>query len=576
MFSAEISPDDRFSSPGIVLIYPSDIKDHLRSMSIDNGDEAPGIAQPLPRSPPRHFMPLLHDPNNFASQPNQEKPSHALYCRSTRRSHTPVPLIAPPTSATSPSLGRDGITPSCRLLQPLQPSISFPTLDRVTQVGVFSTSRTMAKTPTRENMNTSRTRHRIQQRSSTDKATNSQQAIVINLSAKDKINPARVARSLQNSRSPSRPYFINTTLAMVTALPSTKGKHFDEDKNADPRDVSCNIENRAELTRQVHIAASTSYWAGRYMGLCDKLHNSKSVSSQLDTLKSSRRAEIPSEADLEFDQAETRRKEEALLQLRGHCKTQDALKSFDAFEHGLRLANRSLSPVKFDTHPNVRQSSIHPIHKYALSATFRPSHSIGPNISPPSSSTATALSSVHAEMMVYDRSDLPKKSQMSKSKTLGNLNARVLSSQNFPRAKQSSIQSATTLSRARAVQEREMRPSAGMFQAAHRISSTSAIGRKSVPSSDEWISRPVARKQAEEELCLQSGGNDPTKVTALSTGKASSKKIANATADSSANISRRHHKSESMKRFVDAGLREVIKMGRRVGSTSTGTPTSIG
>ncbi|OAP65402.1 hypothetical protein AYL99_01374 [Fonsecaea erecta] len=168
----------------------------------------------------------------------------------------------------------------------------------------------------------------------------------------------------------------------------------------------------------VYFAEDLSYWTGRYMSLCDRFHM-----NELNRPPPSPSESTGKKIDRLFENIEKVRMNSVLNELRTHCKTEEALESFEDFENILlrklgilRQSLRRVGSLAFAGKEVERRSET------SASNGFKP-FLLNTTASPGNASTPTSrISSVNAEAVLTE----PSKTfygggNMAKSKTTGNL-----------------------------------------------------------------------------------------------------------------------------------------------------------
>ncbi|KIW68978.1 hypothetical protein PV04_04886 [Phialophora macrospora] len=250
------------------------------------------------------------------------------------------------------------------------------------------------------------------QYTASERSTTSRDIPILNSSVNDAASTPRL-EGMKRRSSSGRLLFINSTLAnknwqqsgpstantvtSIGSITSSEPSHKDE---SDPRDVC--------------VAEPTAYWTGRYISLCDRLRMRELKRSYPSPCESSEK-----QIDRLFESSEKVRMNSALEELRGHCKTSEALRSFEDFEAPLLKSM------------GVSRQSLHRAGALAYGAKdagrgLKPSRTmpLATSVShtPATPSPMTRISSVNAEAVMTRASKmLYGEGNLTKSKTTGNL-----------------------------------------------------------------------------------------------------------------------------------------------------------
>ncbi|KAJ9603565.1 hypothetical protein H2200_011751 [Cladophialophora chaetospira] len=258
--------------------------------------------------------------------------------------------------------------------------------------------------------------HNVGQDSRLDASTPGREASTLNLSLHDAANTQRL-EGMKRRTLPGRPLFINSTLANQnwqeadlptdTTVTSIGTMTSSEPSRGDENDP-----------RSVYVAEPTSYWTGRYVSLCDRLQL-----AELNRPKPSPSESNEKQIDRLFETSARVRMYSALIELRDHCKTTEALRSFEEFEGSLLKRM------------GVSRQSLHRAGALAYSKdggkTLTTSRTMPLAMKVPSSpgtpSSATSrVSSVNAEAVMTGTSkSVHGEGSLAKSKTTGNLTSLI-------------------------------------------------------------------------------------------------------------------------------------------------------
>ncbi|EXJ60243.1 hypothetical protein A1O7_04395 [Cladophialophora yegresii CBS 114405] len=430
---------------------------------------------------------------------------------------------------------------------------------------------------------------------------------ILNPSMNDAANIQHPEGSKRRSSS-GRLLFINSTLAnknwqqsepstatSVVSIGSVTSSEPSQKEENDPRNVG--------QIRQVYVAEPKAYWTGRYISLCDRLRMAE--------LK--RPPPSPSETnekqiDRLFESSEKVRMNSALEELRGHCKTSEALISFEAFEGSLLksmgISRQSLhraGAVAYGTKVADRGLTASRTMPLAMAVSHTPVTL---------SSSMSRISSVNGEPAMTDASrTCYGEGNLTKSKTTGNLSSLIPiipkrrhviitgpaskqnSVQQISHRRQSSYFEGSPETRTKALKEREQR-AARRAAEAHWRSTSQALspdGPSSRPpsgkvlepgemSQPQLVSYSSSIKGSDElsyslsATALESGHGRPPPVP---TNVAPSRvELVNMASGGKEKVIKSRHKPERqfsgdrVKTFLEAGVREVRKMGRRVSGMS--------
>ncbi|OAL24278.1 hypothetical protein AYO20_10705 [Fonsecaea nubica] len=365
--------------------------------------------------------------------------------------------------------------------------------------------------------------------------------------------------------------------------------------------------------RHVYAAEDASYWAGRYMSLCDRLRM-----KELNRPPQSPAGSTEKKADRLFENSEKVRMNSALNELREHCKTKEALKSFEDFENillkKLGVSRQSLhraGSLAFggkEVERRLGMSGSNGFKPFSLSMSTSPGHGSTPS---------SRVSSVNAEAGLTETSRaFYGEGTMAKSKTTGNLASliplvpkrqHVIEGKSLPKSntvqltshrRRTSYFECSPETRAKAMKEREERASRRAAEA-HRLSNPQ------MPSVSVFRSRGRSKDPVPSPMAVQISGSvqpqsfsscckvdasgevtDSLSVAMLESGHVCPPpKAANNTLPSRVELvkvpgggeekivksrrkTERQISGERVKTLFGAGMREVKKMGRRVSGMS--------
>ncbi|KIW89380.1 uncharacterized protein Z519_10234 [Cladophialophora bantiana CBS 173.52] len=464
------------------------------------------------------------------------------------------------------------------------------------------------------------------------KRTNEQTA-TLKLSLNDVANTQRV-EGMKRTSSSGRLLFINSTLAnkhwrerdlptsttMTTSIGSITSSIPSQGSDSDPRHVrdhqrSCT--SAAMLTvNQVYVAEHASYWTGRYVSICDRLRT-----KELNVPPPSPSESSEKKTDRLFDNGERVRMNNALNELREHCKTEEALKSFDDFENALlkkigisRQSLRRAGSLAFAGKGVERKQGI---SESSGSRLFP----LNMSNSPGNASTPTSrISSVNADAVPPESSKLfYGEGAIAKSKTTGNLAALipliplipkrqyVVASSSLPKSntvqplshrRKTSYFDCSPETRAKAMKEREERASRRAAEAHRRSSShmpvldvtksrgqskdqgsssrvvkISEAAQSQVNSSTSKIDASGAVADSLSAAMLENGYVPPPPNT-MSTDLPSRVELVELSGGGKGKVVKSRRKTERqisgemVKILFGAGMREAKRMGRRVSGMS--------
>ncbi|KIW75279.1 hypothetical protein Z517_12053 [Fonsecaea pedrosoi CBS 271.37] len=478
-------------------------------------------------------------------------------------------------------------------------------------------------------VNRARLRNACQYRNPPVRST-AEPAPTLKLSLNDVANTQRL-ESMKRTSSSGRLLFINSTLAninwrdsdiptsttMTTSIGSVTSSSPSQISDIDARHVRdgqvC-YRRRALLTlRQVYAAEDASYWTGRYMSLCDRLRM-----KELNRPPQSPAGSTEKKADRLFENSEKVRMNSALNELREHCKTKEALKSFEDFENIL-LKKLGVSRQSLHRAGSLAFAGKEVERRLGMSGSngFKP-FSLNMSTSPGHASTPTSrVSSVNAEAVLTETSKaFYGEGTMAKSKTTGNLASliplipkrqHVIEGKSLPKSntvqltshrRRTSYFECSPETRAKAMKEREERASRRAAEA-HRLSNPQ------MPSVSVFRSRGRSKDPVPSPMAVQISGSvqpqffsscckvdasgevtDSLSVAMLESGHVRPPpKAANNTLPSRVELvevpgggqekivksrrkTERQISGERVKTLFGAGMREVKKMGRRVSGMS--------
>ncbi|OQV02516.1 hypothetical protein CLAIMM_07703 [Cladophialophora immunda] len=365
--------------------------------------------------------------------------------------------------------------------------------------------------------------------------------------------------------------------------------------------------------RHVYVAEDGSYWTGRYMSLCDRFRT-----KELNRPPQSPSVSTEKKIDHLFENSEKVRMNSALNELKEHCKTEEALTSFEDFENIL-LKKLGISRQSLHRAGSLAFGGKEAEKKLATSGSngFKP-FSLNRSTSPGNMSTPTSrISSVNAEAVLIDTSKaFYGDGTMAKSKTTGNLASLIplipkrqyiIASNSLPKSntvqlashrRKASYFDCSPETRAKAMREREERASRRAAEAHRRSNSQmpsltvvrSRGGSRDQASSSKAvkISGPVQPQFSSScskvdgsggvtsslsAAMLESGHGRPPQSTVSKTlpsrvelvevpGGGKEKVV------KSRRKAERQTSGERVKTLFGAGMREVKKMGRRVSGMS--------
>ncbi|OCT52958.1 hypothetical protein CLCR_09992 [Cladophialophora carrionii] len=424
---------------------------------------------------------------------------------------------------------------------------------------------------------------------------------ILDSSANDAANIPHPQGDKKRSAS-GRLLFINSTLAnknwqqsepstatSLTSIGSITSSEPSQKEENDPRNV--------------HVAKPTAYWTGRYISLYDRLR----------TAELKRPPPSPSETnekqiDRLFESSEKVRMNSALEELREHCKTTEALRSFEAFEgpllKSMGISRQSLhraGALAYGTKEAGRGLTASRTMPLAMTVSHTPGTL---------SSSMSRISSANAEAAITDASKtFYGEGNLTKSKTTGNLSSlipiipkrrhviitgpatKANSVQQLSHGRKSSYFECSPETRTKALKEREQHAARRAAEAHQR--STSQVLSPDGPSSrplsgkggapaEQTRPQPISystRINGSDEVgdslsatALESGhGLPPPAPTNVATSRV---ELVNMASGGKEKVIKSRHKPERqfsgdrVKNFLEAGVREVRKMGRRVSGMS--------
>ncbi|KAI1625543.1 hypothetical protein EDD37DRAFT_648014 [Exophiala viscosa] len=413
---------------------------------------------------------------------------------------------------------------------------------------------------------------------------------------------------LQRKSASGRPLFIDSALANKATI---------ESSSPSPRALTTTIDSSPgsspeDILKHVYFAESLQYWTGRYVSSCDRIRNQEMQHAKPLTPKDANNERL----DQLFESEERLRMYAALKELRQYCKTTIALGSFEDFEAGL-LGNSGNTRGGHRRRASqiVERVPEHEETKATGSGGIRPLLSWGLSQSPGNTSTPTSwTSSVNAEAVMSSSSDaFYGLGSLPKSKTTGNLASLIpiTVKKQTARADNSSAKPGTTEPtthrrrtsyldcspelRAKVLKDREER-AARRAAEAHRRSSSRLPSQGAGTGGDQsqtrsQSSKPSARLRLEQYQVTDSKiGNvdnvmSPLDCAMLDTGHGVPPSISSGGSLTSPQVqvvnvsgggvekliksrrkTERQSGGEMVKSLFGVGMREVRKMGRRVGS----------
>ncbi|EXJ73650.1 uncharacterized protein A1O5_03412 [Cladophialophora psammophila CBS 110553] len=461
------------------------------------------------------------------------------------------------------------------------------------------------------------------------KRTNEQRA-TLKLSLNDVANTQRL-EGMERISSSGRLLFINSTLAnknwresdlptsttMTTSIGSITSSNPSQNSESDPRHVRdhrLSFSRTTMLTvKQVYVAEHTSYWTGRYVSLCDRLRTKELNVPPPSPSKSSEK-----KIDRLFDNSERVRMNNALNELREHCKTEEALKSFDDFENTL-LKKIGISRQSLHRTGSLAFAGREVERKQGISGSSASrSFPLNMSNSPSNASTPTSrISSVNADaVLTVNSKSFYGEGAIAKSKTTGNLAALiplipkrqyVVASSSLPKSntvqpvshrRRTSYFECSPETRAKAMKEREERASRRAAEAHRRSSShmpvldvtksrgqskdqgsssravkISGAAQSQLNSSNSKTDASGAVADSLSAAMLESGhvrpppntvsAALPSRVELVELSGGGKEKVVKSRRKTERQIS-----GEMVKILFGAGMREVKKMGRRVSGMS--------
>ncbi|KIY03135.1 uncharacterized protein Z520_01602 [Fonsecaea multimorphosa CBS 102226] len=435
-------------------------------------------------------------------------------------------------------------------------------------------------------------------------------APTLKLALNDVANTQRL-ETMKRTSSSGRLLFINSTLAnknwrdgdlptsttLSTSIGSDTSLNQSQDSDNDPR--------------HVYVAEDTSYWTGRYMSLCDRFRM-----KELNRPPHSPSESTEKKIDREFENSEKVRMNSVLNELKTHCKTGEALKSFEDFENIL-LKKLGISRQSLHRAGSLAFAGKDVERKFSESNGFKP-FLLNTSTSPGNASTPTSrISSVNAEAVVTE----PSKAfygdgTMAKSKTTGNLASLiplipkrqyVIANNSLPKSntvqlashgRKTSYFDCSPETRAKAMKEREERASRRAAETHRRANSqlpavgvVKSRGQSMVPASSSktvkvsgsvptQLNTSCLKVEPEEAVTdslsvamLESGHVRPppspvrqalpSRVELVEVPGGGKEKVVKSRRKTERQIS-----GERVKTLFGAGMREVKKMGRRVSGMS--------
>ncbi|KAJ4570992.1 hypothetical protein HRR94_001900 [Exophiala dermatitidis] len=370
-------------------------------------------------------------------------------------------------------------------------------------------------------------------------------------------------------------------------------------------------------TKKVYSAESLHYWTGRYVSLCDRLRMKELPVAggplPVDT------ATTKPKSELLFETNEKIRMNTALIELRQSCVRQEALKSFEDFESQL-LKKLGVTRLQLDRAASLVIGRKDPEKQAKLShgGGTKPMTSFKLPQSPSNTSTATSrISNVNAEAVITTGPKaLYGNAGLTKSKTTGNLAVLIPTgpkkqdgavSTRSPGAKETCShkrrtsyfeRSPESLSNAaRDGEEKVLRRGAD----AHRRSTSrlpsfvfpkSESQSKLLPSpktdvggQDPRCGGTIAKVNAFDPVVgpldcamLESGhSTPPPPVSDIASSRVQLVKVAGGGKEKLVKSRRKVDRqiSGEIKSFIGAGMREVRKMGKRVGGINWGSSEDL-
>ena len=444
----------------------------------------------------------------------------------------------------------------------------------------------------------------------------SRDAPTVNLSLNDVANTHHLEVMKRRSSS-GRLLFINSALAnthwqnteppttsTVTSIGSVTSSEPSGHTESDLKHVSGCTLFGAEILRskQVYVAEPTAYWTGRYVSVTNRLRM-----RELNMPMPSPSETSEKQIDRLFESNEKVRMNAALNELRGHCQTNGALKSFEEFEcQFLKKAGISrqslhragaLANGSKDTEKRLTMSRTMPL---AVTASCSPDSTCSP-MSRVSSIDTDAWLSGKAKA-VYGAGSI------SKSKTTGNLASLMptipkrryaVTNVTFPKSSVTQPSHTRKLSylgrspetsakalkgredcAARRAGETHRRSLSQVFslgapkrQPSSRIKVTAEPNRPKLASYDSHVSETGDSSSASRASAFESGHrleapassvrSPPSRVELVNMSGRVQEKL-----NKSRRRSERQFSGDMVKNLLGAGVREVRKMGRRVSGMS--------
>ena len=340
---------------------------------------------------------------------------------------------------------------------------------------------------------------------------------------------------------------------------------------------------------QVFVPETAQYWLGRYSSTLDRLRSDKLLHSQkaIKPIRQPKDQSAKSPTDsIELDREETAIKREALQRLRAFCRTKAALESFQMFERSLCIRDADLST------PSMRRGET------ARFFTSRSSLSMVPN--PPVNPAKPKMRKLSDRSLFRKGSATVSVPKLEKSVTISNFGSTdsfstAATSQgsqwsrpsqgSFPaqqRHESTSLQSVDSGNRAlinRNDRPSHGRPSMGTTEVQNPLSFRHLQARQSIQNkvTSPLEADPTCNKANADKVVVS--GTESLHVAkpvfnrngaarATSGGQDNAEQPISGMETAPSSGSRRFRKSESMKKLVDAGFREIKKMGHRVSNVS--------
>lgn len=386
----------------------------------------------------------------------------------------------------------------------------------------------------------------------------------------ESVTPVRESRKKQNY------LVINTKLANAAPVQPVHGDTGNATKQSERKEPAI-IDPRF-----IYFEQHPSYWTGRFSTICDKLRNKAMLCALANGSLRPVSADPSDQGSYEVEEQD--RVDAALDELRGYCKTAQALRSFEEFEETIRQA------LSLNGKPNECCQIEEEISKTQVDQA-----------------THKSTSSIKAEASIVVpprrmRTDMPFPSifgRLAKSKTVGDISAVTDEGTSEPRkAKRQSTTARlslsrhdrqassdalpTRVSRPAPVSQRKLFGSTSHSRFPSSVSSAQSI-QTQVPSQPETPKRPSACHcktssfgsdrfdtvaEGVTASIMESGHGQPPAAAEVKSPRTKVYMIDGEKVVRSRHNRERRSSGDVMKEFWQAGVTQVRKMGRRVGGSS--------